>query len=144
MAYADGQNPDLRVSDAERDAVVADLGQHFQDGRLDQAEYDQRVTAALAARTRGHLDALLSDLPPADPAGQPDPSGRPGPRCGPRGALAFLPLALAVLFITLAARGGWHHGAAGGWPYAPLGFLWLIVPVLAARMWIRGRRRQWR
>ena len=142
MAYADGKNPDLRVSDAEREAIVTDLGQHFQDGRLDRSEFDQRVTAGLTARTRGQLDALLADLPPAAPAGQPGPPGPLGRR--PR-VLAFLPLALAVLVITAAVSGGWHHGGAGGWPYAPFGFLWLILPVLAVRIWIRGsRRRQWR
>jgi hypothetical protein len=143
MAYADGKNPDMRASDAERDAIVADLGQHFQDGRLDHAEFDQRVTAALAARTRGQLDTLLADLPPAAaaPASERVPQRQPGP---PR-VLALLPLALAVLFITATASHGWHHGGAGGWPYAPFGFLWLVVPVLAVRLWIRGaRRRQWR
>jgi hypothetical protein len=147
MAYADGKNPDMRASDAERDVIVADLGQHFQDGRLDHAEFDQRVTAALAARTRGQLDTLLADLPPAAPAPASGrvPQGQPGPPGGRRRVLAFLPLALAVLFITAAASHGWHHGGAGGWPYAPFGFLWLVVPVLAVRLWIRGtRRRQWR
>jgi Domain of unknown function (DUF1707) len=148
MAYADGKSPDMRASDAERDAIVADLGQHFQDGRLDHAEFDQRVTDALAAKTRGHLATLLADLPPAvpAPAGQ-VPHGRPG-QPGPLGGrprvLAFLPLALAVLLITAAASHGWHHGGAGGWPYAPFGFLWLVVPVLAVRLWIRGTRRRQR
>ena len=147
MAYADGKNPDMRASDAERDAIVADLGQHFQEGRLDHAEFDQRVTVALAARTRGQLDTLLADLPQAAPvpASGPVPQGQPGPLGGRPRVLAFLPLALAVLFITAAASHGWHHGGAGGWPYVPFGFLWLVVPVLAVRLWIRGsRRRQWR
>ena len=147
MAYADGKNPDLRVSDAERDGIAADLGRHFQDGRLDQAEFGQRVADALAARTRGDLDALVADLPPLvpGPGSERAPQGQPGPSGGRPRVLAFLPLALAVLVITAAVSGGWHHGWAGGWPYAPFGFLWLIVPVLAARMWIRGsRRRQWR
>ena len=39
-----GAHPDLRVSDAERDAVVTELGEHFQQGRLDQAEFDERLT----------------------------------------------------------------------------------------------------
>jgi Domain of unknown function (DUF1707) len=148
MAYADGKNPDMRVSDAERDAVVTDLGQHFQDGRLDEAEFGQRMAAAVAARTRSHLDALVADLPPAATGGQrvrPGQPPQPGPLGGRPRVLAFLPLALAVLFITTAVSGGWHHGWSGDWPYAPFGFLWLIVPVLAVRMRIRGsRRRQWR
>ncbi len=33
----------LRVSDAERDAVAAELAEHLKDGRLDAAEFDERV-----------------------------------------------------------------------------------------------------
>jgi hypothetical protein len=133
----------LRVSDAERDAVVTELGQHFQDGRLDQAEFDQRIGAALAATTQGDLDRLVTDLPRPQAAdirlSQPGPAGY---RRAP--VLAILPVLIAAIFIA-SAGGGWRHGWGGGWPFAPFGFLWLIVPLLAVRFWIRGgRRRQWR
>jgi hypothetical protein len=53
----------MRVSDADR-AVVADrLARHFGDGRLDKAEFDQRLDRALRAKTRADLIALLRDLP---------------------------------------------------------------------------------
>jgi hypothetical protein len=45
----------MRASDADRDAVVADLGEHFQAGRLTLAEFDERTDRALAARTWGEL-----------------------------------------------------------------------------------------
>jgi uncharacterized protein DUF1707 len=141
MAYADLMKPELRVSDAERDIIVTELGQHYQDGRLNQGEFDQRVGAALAARTRGDLDALVVDLPRA--AAVAAPGGRPaGYRRPP--VLAVVPLLIGAAFVASVASGGWHHGGSGGWPYAPFGFLWLIVPalVIAARM--RGARRQWR
>ena len=152
MAPVSGKNPDVRVSDAERDAVATVLGQHFQDGRLDQAEFDERVTAAIAARTRGDLDRLLTDLPPGAPAaelarqaelGRPaELAGRPSGR--PRGP-AFLPVVLAAVLLSVALTRGWYHEGSEGWPYAPFGFLWLIIPIAAARFWIRGsRRRQWR
>lgn len=157
MAGADGTNPDLRASDAERDAVASELGQHFQDGRLDQAEFDQRVTAAIAAKTRRDLDELLTDLPrasagqPGWAASEPDQAGAPGTapwhsaspgltRGRPR-VLALLPLLAAAVVIGGLLTGGWRHG----WPFAPFGFLWLIVPILVVRTWARGgRRRQWR
>ncbi|MGH3409695.1 MAG: DUF1707 SHOCT-like domain-containing protein, partial [Streptosporangiaceae bacterium] len=44
-----GAGTELRASDAERDLVAAELGEHFQAGRLDQAEFDERVSAALRA-----------------------------------------------------------------------------------------------
>ncbi|MGB6578241.1 MAG: DUF1707 domain-containing protein [Streptosporangiaceae bacterium] len=56
----------VRASDGERDQVVALLQRHFADGRLTQAELEERVGAALAARTRDQLRALTADLPGAD------------------------------------------------------------------------------
>jgi hypothetical protein len=61
----------LRVSDAERNAVVERLSAHFSEGRLDQAEFDERVSQAMAAKTRGDLDGLFDDLPDPEPAGAP-------------------------------------------------------------------------
>ena len=55
---------ELRASDAEREAVVRRLEQAFRDGRLTVVEFDERIQAAYAARTRGELDDLTEDLPP--------------------------------------------------------------------------------
>jgi hypothetical protein len=59
----------LRVSDAERNAVAEQLGTHYSDGRLDQTEFDERVSRAMAAKTRGDLDGLFDDLPDPEPTG---------------------------------------------------------------------------
>jgi hypothetical protein len=56
----------IRASDGERDQVVSLLQRDFADGRLTQAELEERVAAALAARTRDQLRALTADLPAAD------------------------------------------------------------------------------
>jgi hypothetical protein len=53
----------LRVSDAERDATVKTLGDHAAVGRLTLDELEDRASQALAAKTRGDLAALTSDLP---------------------------------------------------------------------------------
>jgi uncharacterized protein DUF1707/cell wall-active antibiotic response 4TMS protein YvqF len=71
--------PQVRVSDAERDAVVARLNDATGEGRLTIEEFSERVSAALAAKTRGDLDVLLTDLP-AHPATQPRPARAAGPR----------------------------------------------------------------
>jgi hypothetical protein len=60
--------PDLRVSHADRDQVVELLREAAGDGRLTAAELDERVEAALTARTGSDLAALTGDLP-APPAG---------------------------------------------------------------------------
>jgi uncharacterized protein DUF1707 len=122
--------PDLRVSDAERDAVATELGEHFGQGRLDQAEFDERVTRALSARTRRDLGGLLADLPQArEESSPPQPGTRlPGP-------LILVPLLAAAILIAGAAAGGWVL-----WP------LWWLLPIMVLRLgcWHRGwRRRQW-
>jgi hypothetical protein len=53
----------IRVSDAERQVVTDRLAEHFGDGRLDQAEFDERVGRAMNAKTRADLNGLFDDLP---------------------------------------------------------------------------------
>jgi len=55
-------SPVLRASDADRDRVLELLRAAVADGRLDRAEFDERVDAALAARTIDALTPLTTDL----------------------------------------------------------------------------------
>src|SRR6202000_1088637 len=71
----------IRVSDAERNAVAELLGQHYADGRLDQAEFDDRIARTRAAKTRGDLAGLFDDLPETGPSGA-GPAGPGGPGAG--------------------------------------------------------------
>jgi hypothetical protein len=54
--------PALRASDADRDRVIELLRSAVADGRLDSAEFDERLDAALAARTIDALTPLTADL----------------------------------------------------------------------------------
>jgi hypothetical protein len=113
----------MRASDADRDSVVADLGEHFQVGRLTAAELDERTGQALTARTYGELTELLADLPAARPAppipaaSSPTawPSRSPG-RVTPRVMAALTGLAITAV-VLIAAHSGW-------------GLIWLLVPAL--------------
>lgn len=58
----------LRVSDAERDVTLKQLQEHAAVGRLTLDELEERASKALAAKTRGDLAALTSDLPSSVPA----------------------------------------------------------------------------
>jgi uncharacterized protein DUF1707/cell wall-active antibiotic response 4TMS protein YvqF len=58
----DGQDL-VRVSDAEREAVVERLNAATSEGRLTLEEFGDRVAEALAARTRGDLNRVVVDLP---------------------------------------------------------------------------------
>ncbi len=53
----------LRVSDAERDVTLRQLGDHAAVGRLTLDELEERSSRALAAKTRGELATLTRDLP---------------------------------------------------------------------------------
>jgi len=56
-------NADLRVSDADRERTVERLRHGAGEGRLDDAELEERVSAAYAARTHGELERVAADLP---------------------------------------------------------------------------------
>src|SRR6266567_7656878 len=84
----------LRVSDAERDATLRVLGDHAAVGRLTLDELEERSGRALAAKTRGELATLVSDLP--QEAGQ----GRPAP------ALAKKPVRWMVAIMAGSHRRG--------------------------------------
>jgi hypothetical protein len=60
----------IRVSDAERDATIRTLGDHAAVGRLTLDELEDRAGRALAAKTRGELATLTSDLPAEGPQAQ--------------------------------------------------------------------------
>ncbi len=86
-------NMNLRAADADRDRVVAELGQHAAAGRLTLDEFDTRAQAAYAARTMADLAALTVDLPHTEL--------RPTTRRRTRTPAALYTLAAIVLTVTL-------------------------------------------
>ena len=100
----------IRVSDAERNAVAELLGQHYADGRLDQAEFDERVGRTMAAKTRGDLAGLFDDLPESGPAGAgPDgPAGPAAPYRGPRRRTGIGRALLLLILVFICANFAWH------------------------------------
>ena len=69
--------PGMRASDADRDATAQRLATALSEGRLDLAEYDHRLNAALAATTIGDLVPITADLPA--PGGAAGPAADSGP-----------------------------------------------------------------
>jgi DUF1707 SHOCT-like domain len=126
MNATPGNDPSAqrKASDADRDAVLSDLSEHFQAGRLTADEFEDRTGRALAARTWGELRNLLQDLP-TSPAGPRVPvsaaTGAPPQR--PLGRTVLVPIAaLAGIGIVVAMSAGTAH--------ARWGVLWLLLPVL--------------
>ena len=111
---------DLRVSDAERDAVIARLRRHVSDGRLTLDEFEGRVEEATRARTGRELRAVLRELPPVDLAPAPAPSR---PSTGLRFPGWAMPVAILVVlsvaighfviwplfFFAFCGFGRWHR-----------------------------------
>jgi hypothetical protein len=56
------RNPELRASDVERERTADQLRHAAGEGRLTLEELDERLNAAYAARTRGELEQLVSDV----------------------------------------------------------------------------------
>ncbi|MGB6454324.1 MAG: DUF1707 domain-containing protein [Streptosporangiaceae bacterium] len=72
--------PSLRIGDREREAVAAELREHYAHGRLTLAEFNHRLDAVFASKTQRDLSRITSDLPHVRPADAPLPSsgvGRP-------------------------------------------------------------------
>lgn len=83
-------NDSLRVSDAERDATLTQLGDHAAVGRLTLDELEDRSSRALAAKTRGELAALTRDLP-QEAGSAPTPSqAQPAPKRPVRWMVAIM------------------------------------------------------
>jgi hypothetical protein len=102
-------NDRIRASDADRERITARLRDHFAEGRLTREELDERVTAALKAKTLGDLRPLMADLPAPAPvpqqAGMPPWAAASGPVFVRRGP-GLLPLAMLFLFMGLLVPGG--------------------------------------
>jgi Domain of unknown function (DUF1707) len=58
-----GNASEVRASDAERTEVAERLSKHYSDGRLDQAEFNERLDRAMNAKTRADFSGLFYDLP---------------------------------------------------------------------------------
>jgi hypothetical protein len=121
--------PSVRIGNAERDRAADLLGEHFRAGRLDVHEYDERITAAYAAKTDEDLRPLFADLPGTGASAQ---QKRPyvEPTSGP-----YMPVSVLVLRgVGLAILGLIAVGLViSSAPFILIGLLiWLKV---SGRMW---------
>ena len=55
-------HPEVRASDTDRDVAAEVINAAFSDGRLDNLEHADRLSAVLGAKTLGELVPLLSDV----------------------------------------------------------------------------------
>jgi Flp pilus assembly protein TadB len=108
----------IRVSDADRDAVAAQLREHYAQGRLTMDELNDRLDRVFAARTNLELASVTSDLPYASPRGV-LPSDRVGGSGPWRGNAQF----------RRDQRGGQDERRHPGWDRSILGIIPLVLAV---------------
>jgi len=148
VAFDVAQVGPIRVSDAERQAVVAALSKNATEGRLTLEEFEERTGAAYAAKTYADLEPLLRDLPEGHRSNQvPLAPRRAGPghaggargqcRRGPRWSLYPRVIVLCWAIWALMTLTSSRHGYEGFWP------LWLMLPgalFILNRLPVRFRR----
>lgn len=72
----------MRLGDAERERLYAQLSAHAAAGRLDIPELERRVEVVAGAQTLEQAEAVLADLPPLAAVSTPAPPAEPRPRWG--------------------------------------------------------------
>jgi hypothetical protein len=111
--------------------VAENLNEHFEAGRLDIADHQERIAQALGARTQRDLTGLLADLPPRRP-----PNRQLLPRGWPAPWMVF-PILLAIVVAVAVAVGDAVFGLRHGF------FPWFLIPI-GIVIALRSRRRAWR
>ena len=142
-------SPQMRISDADRAEVADRLSKHYSDGRLDQAEFNERLDRAMNAKTRADLNGLFADLPPTD---EPDkavktarpPDQRPGNRHPVQRVLGLILITVVAIFVARALMWPFFgfFGFAGHLLFVPVP--WILIAIVAFLCWryaTRHRRR---
>jgi hypothetical protein len=101
----------MRASDADREKVADRLRQAAGEGRIFAHELEERVAAALRAKTYGELDAVVADLPGPALTARPRSRTRELALHHPALAVAAL-VAVAIVGTVLAAIA---FVASGAW-----------------------------
>jgi hypothetical protein len=138
---------EMRVGDAERESTVAELREHFANGRLTQEEFNERVDQTFAAKTRGDLKTVLRDLPSVRPlvtaaAGSSGSGSGAGSRtnAGSGRAFGMFQLALASVWVLTLLVGALDL-RFGFFPGRPFGIVLIIGAFAVLRRILFGRRR---
>ena len=139
----------MRVSDAERAEVADRLAEHFSSGRLDQAEFDDRVGRAMSAKTRADLNGLFDDLPATDEPDKPakaarPPDRRPANRRPVQRVVGLILITVVAIFVARALMWPFFglFGFAGHVLFVPVP--WILIAIVAFVCWriaTRHRRR---
>lgn len=145
-----------RIGDAERDRAADYLREHMSVGRLTQEEFDERLTAALQARTAADLEPLFSDLPAPKPGQEIAPTGSTvwpvyqapasSPATRPLPAASPMPNSTVANALTIASGIAWPAWLlfcfAFGWNFWWLVFIPVIISGIAGQQKEELKRRE--
>jgi hypothetical protein len=95
------EKPELRASDADREAVVERLEVAASEGRLDAEELEARVSAAYAARLGSELERLTADITPSPAPAPASTASTAAPTFVPPSTTRINPFAIASLVLSL-------------------------------------------
>ena len=123
-------NPDLRVSDADRADVADRLSKHYGDGRLDQAEFNERMERAMGAKTQGDFTGLFSDLPDLTEPGAQPPVPVTANHHSSRSPMSRLVLIIVIIVAAAVIGQALIHSF----------FPWILI-ALVAFLWLRHHER---
>lgn len=149
-----GGTPDnayLRLTHTQRDEAAEQIKTAYTEGKLDEAEFEERLDLAMAAKVHADLEPLLNDIAPApQQASQPPAPPGGGPRNGNERLLAggshvsgyFLSALGPLLVLLVSDRSSTfvrrHATEALNYQLTfvvasivLLGLSWLILPFLA-------------
>ena len=119
------RDTDLRAGDADRERIAERLRKGHAEGRLDTAEFTERIERCYDAKTFGELRQLVRDLPRQNDQN----ARRSSVSFRPWRVFPFAPLLVALLVVSMATG---HHVF---WFWIPLAFFFWRMS-----WW---RRRQW-
>lgn len=125
-------DPALRASDGDREDVACRLADHMAAGRLDVAEYDERVAAAYAATTVADLQPLLRDLPIQPAAAGPSLPAHASVRPA-WGSWALTTLICLTIWAATSIAAGDIEGFWPFWVFGPWGAVLLMPKVCPFR-----------
>jgi hypothetical protein len=112
----------VRVSDAEREGIVAQLGVATAEGRLTLDEFSERTQHAYAARTWGELVGLVADLPKPTAPIVPAPTFAAPPATSASGTNLSL-IAMILGIVSIVAIGCVPVGGVAGLAGIVLGIM---------------------
>lgn len=131
----------VRAGDADREATVERLRENHAEGRIDVAEFQERLDSAYEAKTLGELRKLVSDLPQKSEDAR-DAGWLGALRARPIRPLIAVALAIALLSAIpalLGVPGYRHHPGPGPWLLIPM---FLLARLFFWRHRPRARRRR--